>query len=120
MFGQTPQFTFSTQPTEEDPRERPLRPLDVPPHFELAFTARHGRLQDVILSGLPYAASDDAAGSSTADFDRATASALDGRLLYEIRDWRALLAEASPVPLDTARAEATGSWLNELFGVQCF
>jgi lipoate-protein ligase A len=23
IFGQTPQFTFSTHPTEEDPRERP-------------------------------------------------------------------------------------------------
>jgi lipoate-protein ligase A len=24
IFGQTPQFTFSTHPTEEDPRERPV------------------------------------------------------------------------------------------------
>lgn len=92
----------------------------MPPHFNLVFTARHGRLQDVVLSGLPYTATEDTAGSSTADFDRATAAALEGRLLYEIRDWRAVLAEASPVPLDTARAAATGSWLNELFGVQCY
>jgi lipoate---protein ligase len=120
LFGQTPQFTFSTQPTEEDPRERPLRPLDVPPHFDLVFTARHGRLQDVTLSGLPYITDNDTAGSSTSDFDKATATALEGRLLYEVRDWRAVLAEASPVPLKTARAAATGSWLNELFGVQYY
>ena len=28
-FGQTPKFTFSTRPTEEDPRERPALPFDV-------------------------------------------------------------------------------------------
>lgn len=82
------------------------------------FTARHGKLQEVVLSGLPYISEDDA--SSLADFDKATAEALEGRTLYEIRDWTTVLAEASPVPLDTARAAATGSWLNELFGVQCY
>ena len=29
MYGQTPKFTFSTRPTEEDPRERPALPFDV-------------------------------------------------------------------------------------------
>lgn len=28
-FGQTPKFTFSTRPTEEDPRERPALPFEV-------------------------------------------------------------------------------------------
>ncbi|ERS95874.1 hypothetical protein HMPREF1624_07951 [Sporothrix schenckii ATCC 58251] len=120
LFGQTPQFTFSTQATEDDRRERPLRPLDVPPHFDLAFTARHGRLQEVTITGLPYASGSDAAVSNSSDIEKATATALEDRLLYGIRDWRAVLGEASPVPLDTARASATGRWLNELFGVQCY
>ncbi|CAK7219325.1 hypothetical protein SCUCBS95973_003781 [Sporothrix curviconia] len=120
LFGQTPQFTFSTQPTEEDPRERPLRPLDVPPQFDLSFTARHGRLQEVGISGLPYDASEDVDNDCVADFDRATAAALEGRSLYEIRDWQAVLAEASPVSLDAARAASTGGWLNALFGVQSY
>ncbi|CAK7225004.1 hypothetical protein SBRCBS47491_005746 [Sporothrix bragantina] len=120
LFGQTPQFTFSTQPTEEDPRERPLRPLDVPPQFDLSFTARHGRLQEVVVSGLPYDASEDVDSDCATDFDRAAAAALEGRTLYEIRDWRAVLAEASPVSLDAAGIASTGGWLNELFGVQCY
>ncbi|CAK7197981.1 hypothetical protein SEUCBS139899_000635 [Sporothrix eucalyptigena] len=120
LFGQTPQFTFSTQPTEEDPRERPLRPLDVPPQFDLSFTARHGRLLDVALSGLPYDASENVGSDRAADFDQAAASKLEGRILYEIRDWRAVLAEASPIPLDTEAEASTGGWLNQLFGVQCY
>ena len=30
IYGQTPQFTFSTHPTEDDPRERPTRPEGLP------------------------------------------------------------------------------------------
>jgi lipoate-protein ligase A len=30
IFGQTPQFTFSTSPTEDDPRERPPSVNDLP------------------------------------------------------------------------------------------
>lgn len=29
VYGQTPRFTFSTRPTDEDPRERPALPFDV-------------------------------------------------------------------------------------------
>lgn len=32
VYGQTPRFTFSTYPTEEDPRERPALPFDVSLH----------------------------------------------------------------------------------------
>ena len=32
VYGQTPRFTFSTAPTEEDPRERPALPFDVSHH----------------------------------------------------------------------------------------
>lgn len=33
MYGQTPRFTFSTRPTDEDPRERPGLPFDVSVSF---------------------------------------------------------------------------------------
>ncbi|CAK7271456.1 hypothetical protein SEPCBS57363_004632, partial [Sporothrix epigloea] len=119
LFGQTPQFTFSTKPTEEDPRERPSRPSDVPPQFELSFTVRHGRLQDVSVSGLPYEVTVNEDSAYVADFDRAAAASLEERTLYEIIDWRTVLAEVSPVPLDSADAASTGDWLNEIFGVRC-
>ncbi|OAA57643.1 hydroxymethylglutaryl-lyase [Niveomyces insectorum RCEF 264] len=131
LFGQTPQFTFSTQPTADDPRPRPARPPDVPPAFQLTFTARHGRLQDVLVSGLPYdkagagsgsmdSNSAAAAGNNDAGQDRAVAAVLEGQLLYHIRDWQTALAAASLAPLDPPGAAAIGAWLDELFGVRCF
>lgn len=30
IYNQTPLFTFSTHPSEDDPRERPPLPLDLP------------------------------------------------------------------------------------------
>ncbi|CAK7263761.1 hypothetical protein SEPCBS119000_000650 [Sporothrix epigloea] len=119
LFGQTPQFSFSTKPSEEDPRERPSRPSDVPLDFELSFTARHGCLQDVVISGLPYDPTGMKDAARAAEFDRAAAASLHERILHEIVDWRAVLAEASPVPLDEAGAASIGRWLDEIFGVKC-
>lgn len=32
LYTQTPQFTFSTHPTQDDPRERPPLPANIPPY----------------------------------------------------------------------------------------
>ncbi|KAI1388598.1 uncharacterized protein F4822DRAFT_251166 [Hypoxylon trugodes] len=47
IYTQTPQFTFSTHPTEDDPRPRPPLPKDLPPDFRATFTVRHGQVTDV-------------------------------------------------------------------------
>ncbi|EFX06412.1 hydroxymethylglutaryl-lyase [Grosmannia clavigera kw1407] len=115
IYGQTPQFSFSTHPSDEDPRDRPPPPPTVPPSFRLAFTARHGRLHDVVLSGLPYLSPGD--DLTTAAADRSLAAALDGRPLYEIYNWQHVLAQASIQPLDAVAVAATGAWLDGLLGV---
>ncbi|XXG97420.1 hypothetical protein Hte_003721 [Hypoxylon texense] len=47
IFAQTPQFTFSTHPTDEDPRPRPPLPDDLPSDFRATMTVRHGQITEV-------------------------------------------------------------------------
>ncbi|KAI0181714.1 hypothetical protein GGR52DRAFT_525916 [Hypoxylon sp. FL1284] len=47
IYTQTPQFTFSTHPTEDDPRPRPPLPDSLPPDFRATMTMRHGQVTDV-------------------------------------------------------------------------
>ncbi|KAI1457937.1 hypothetical protein F4805DRAFT_160928 [Annulohypoxylon moriforme] len=47
IYTQTPQFTFSTHPTSEDPRPRPPLPGAVPPSLRATMTVRHGQITDV-------------------------------------------------------------------------
>lgn len=115
LYGQTPQFTFSTLPTDEDDRARPPRPPQVPPQFQLSFTARHGELQDVRIQGLPYNSADAQVTAAAADFTLGLT--LNGQHLHAISDWHRTLAEASLAPLDTSAAAAIGAWLDRLLCV---
>ncbi|KAI0385513.1 hypothetical protein F5Y04DRAFT_186991 [Hypomontagnella monticulosa] len=47
IYTQTPQFTFSTHPTNEDPRSRPPLPDNLPPDFHAVMTVRHGQITEV-------------------------------------------------------------------------
>ncbi|KAI1653640.1 hypothetical protein F4813DRAFT_246705 [Daldinia decipiens] len=76
IFTQTPQFTFSTHPTEDDPRPRPSLPDDLPPDFRAAMTVRHGQITEV--SGQDLAAS------------------LESAYLHQITDWRSKV-DSEPV-----------------------
>ncbi|OBT59314.1 hypothetical protein VE04_00254 [Pseudogymnoascus sp. 24MN13] len=92
IYLQTPQFTFSSHPTEEDPRERPLRPSYVPAAASVLFTARNGAITDAeIRNG-----------------EGERAEGLVGRKVHEIMDWREALG---------GRDDGVGKWLNGLFGV---
>ncbi len=75
----------------------------------MSFTARHGQLQDVSVTGLPWADDVDAVSQ-----EKAVDTALDGRSLHDIGDWRDALSEAAPVPLAN---QSVGRWLNHLFGL---
>ncbi|KAM3072477.1 hypothetical protein ACMFMG_009277 [Clarireedia jacksonii] len=46
IYTQTPQFTFSTQKTTEDRRNRPQLPEYLPADFTASFTARNGTIID--------------------------------------------------------------------------
>ncbi|KAK4121823.1 hypothetical protein N657DRAFT_599923, partial [Parathielavia appendiculata] len=107
IFGQTPLFTFSTHPTEDDPRERPGITHRLPEEFRAQFTVRHGEIQAADLAGLEYHYSVDDASQ-----DVVLSNALVEQRLYYIEDWRSALRQASPVPVDV---EGVGEWLNYMF-----
>lgn len=101
VYCQTPQFTFSTHPTETDPRER-QPPAGVLPTFKAEMTIRHGKITECSFRGLVYDREDTAVNEG-----------LLGRNLNEITDWRQTLAQLSPAWLPNT---ATGHWLNDVFG----
>ena len=76
----------------------------------MSFTVRHGKLQQVSVSGLLY--NDDLDSTSQ---DEALARALDGQELHHIKDWTSTFYQASPVTLTD---DAVGKWLNKLFGLE--
>ncbi|KAJ4421290.1 hypothetical protein N0V82_003800 [Gnomoniopsis sp. IMI 355080] len=92
IYNQTPQFTFSTHPSEEDPRDRPALPQGVPDDFRATITARHGEIHEAKVSGF-----DD--------------SLLQGQHIHRITDWRQVLGQENG-----AATQAIGSWFNYLFG----
>ncbi|KAK7732378.1 hypothetical protein SLS63_005056 [Diaporthe eres] len=93
IYNQTPLFTFSTHPSEDDPRERPSLPLDLPKDFRATITARHGQIQEAEMSG----------------FD---GSALQGQHLHTVNDWREILS-----PGGNGASQQVGQWFNHLFGI---
>ncbi|KAI1800704.1 hypothetical protein F4811DRAFT_556565 [Daldinia bambusicola] len=87
IYTQTPQFSFSTHPTEDDPRPRPSLPEDLPPDFRAAMTVRHGQITEISGKDLPE-------------------ESLKLAYLHHITDWRSMV-----------NSEPVGRWLNNLFGV---
>ncbi|KAK4235777.1 hypothetical protein C8A03DRAFT_36363 [Achaetomium macrosporum] len=110
IFGQTPQFTFSTHPTEDDPRERPRIEHSLPYGLQAHFTVRHGDIQSAAVSGLEYQDSVDEASQN-----EILSKALVNQHIHHIKDWRTTLKQASPSPVDVDDA---GEWLNHIFGIQ--
>ncbi|KAL2864621.1 putative lipoate--protein ligase [Aspergillus lucknowensis] len=49
-YTQTPQFTFSTYPIEEDPRERPALPSSLPPSARAFLRVKHGAIIESCIS----------------------------------------------------------------------
>ncbi|KAK7748182.1 hypothetical protein SLS53_001437 [Cytospora paraplurivora] len=93
IYNQTPQFTFSTHPSEDDPRERPPLPAGLPEDFRATIAVRHGQIVEADLSG----------------FD---GGSLQGQNLHTITDWRQVLNAGN-----SAAVEHVGRWFNDLFGI---
>ncbi|EJT76513.1 hypothetical protein GGTG_06432 [Gaeumannomyces tritici R3-111a-1] len=115
-FGQTTQFTFSTHPTEEDPRERPPLPSDVPANFRAGMTIRYGKIKNCDIAGIDSASSLSHDTSSGTEAMASLNNALVGLNLHEITDWRNTLARLSPA---SPAISSVGSWLNTIFGNSC-
>ncbi|KAL1838773.1 hypothetical protein VTJ49DRAFT_2235 [Mycothermus thermophilus] len=110
VFGQTPLFTFSTEPTEEDPRPRPDVGYKLREGFRAHLVARHGEIQSVNIRGFS-----GTEASATVDADTpALTSALVNQRLHHTTDWRRTLEEATRAPVDPN----VGEFLNEMFGIR--
>ncbi|KAI9934150.1 hypothetical protein ASPWEDRAFT_26168 [Aspergillus wentii DTO 134E9] len=85
-YTQTPQFTFSTFPIEEDPREREPLPSSLPPSTRVFLRLKHGAIieSQVSISSDPSVASEQAIQVH---------QALNGRKLHEIQipQWNKIL-----------------------------
>ncbi|KAI8282935.1 Lipoate-protein ligase A [Colletotrichum sp. SAR11_240] len=97
IYGQTPLFTFSTHPSEEDDRERP----ELPGKFKLSFESRHGLIQQFALEGL-----------SSAQPQTLSESMINSQI-WDIDDWTRRLRDGG---LDAGDASTVGPWLNSLLG----
>ncbi|RDW60350.1 putative lipoate--protein ligase [Aspergillus mulundensis] len=85
-YTQTPQFTFSTYPIEEDPRERPPLPPSLPPSTRVFLRFKHGAIIEscISTSDNPLIAAEQASRVHPA---------LNGRKLHELQlsNWTGLL-----------------------------
>ncbi|KAI1123525.1 hypothetical protein F5Y10DRAFT_280875 [Nemania abortiva] len=111
IYAQTPQFTFSSHPTADDPRPRPDLPTDLPASFfptspeldptsladvkapGLQMTVRHGQITEVTAPSM--------------NSSHNLAVSLKGLHLHHIDDWRTRVGSEN---------ESVGRWLNRLFG----
>ncbi|KAF6813539.1 lipoyltransferase and lipoate-protein ligase [Colletotrichum sojae] len=96
IYGQTPLFSFSTHPSEDDPRERP----ELPGKFNLSFEARHGLIQAFALEGF------------SADAQALSSYMLDKKL-WEMGDWAQHLRAGGPAGDE---ASLVGEWMNSVLG----
>ncbi|KAK4444047.1 hypothetical protein QBC34DRAFT_335905 [Podospora aff. communis PSN243] len=120
-FGQTPQFTFSTHPTEEDPRPRPPLPEDLPPNLRIHLDIRKGiiDLTSSSISGLRSDEGECAVRIGENDLYNVEEGKADKKTLYEIADWGMSLSNPldlqDPVLFNDTRK--VGDWLNKMFGI---
>ncbi|KAB8216169.1 hypothetical protein BDV33DRAFT_233717 [Aspergillus novoparasiticus] len=87
-YTQTPQFTFSTYPIEDDPRERPPLPSTLPPATRVFLRLKHGAIIESHIS-----TSRDASVAS--EQAARVHEALNGRKLHEITpvQWHEVLLD---------------------------
>ncbi|OJD11424.1 hypothetical protein AJ78_07807 [Emergomyces pasteurianus Ep9510] len=84
-YCQSPQFTFSTHPTEEDPRPRPPLPPNLPSSTRLFLRVKSGA---IISSQISTSADTEHADIQSEKIGQALAN----RKLHEISDWVSVLA----------------------------
>ncbi|KAF1991091.1 hypothetical protein K402DRAFT_409938 [Aulographum hederae CBS 113979] len=105
-YNQTPQFTFSLQPTADDQRERPaIESLHSGAQF--FFKARHGVITEASAS-FPKT---DGAGVITSELDF-----LKDRMVHEINGW-ANLKEKFDAHIGEDNSEQLAQWLDSTFTV---
>ncbi|KAI9761143.1 MAG: hypothetical protein M4579_001190 [Chaenotheca gracillima] len=108
IYTQTPQFTFSSHPSEDDDRPRPALPEDIPASSRFYLTVRSGAISSSHISI-------SANLSAKIEEARRLHDALKDRKLHEIEDWSKVL-QASGISHDPATLDAVGRWAQTLLG----
>ncbi|PSS27062.1 hypothetical protein M430DRAFT_14368 [Amorphotheca resinae ATCC 22711] len=107
IYSQTPQFTFSTHATEEDPRERPQLPGDLTDfQFRASFTVRNGSISK---------ASFGFGGTSPVKDVDGVDGGLINKKLQEIESWRGVLSNLA-LPGMRSTLGSAGTFMDTLFG----
>ncbi|KAM7206397.1 Biotin/lipoate A/B protein ligase [Naviculisporaceae sp. PSN 640] len=110
IYGQTPLFTFSTHPTEDDPRPRPPLPEGLPEDLQITFSARHGQIQEASISGL--------FSPSHAELHDQVVDELFKHKLHTITNWEDIIlppSVKSAAPEDHLAARNVARWLESIF-----
>ncbi|KAI9697040.1 MAG: Biotin/lipoate A/B protein ligase [Candelina mexicana] len=105
-YTQTPQFTFSSHPVEEDQRIKPNLPTEVPASTRVILKARSANITESQISL--------SADATLAEKEAASiAQILSHRKLHEIRNWNEIFQQSKL--LGGARGvSALANWLNTL------
>ncbi|KAF3491850.1 lipoyltransferase 1 [Arthroderma uncinatum] len=87
-YNQCPQFTFSTYPTEEDPRPRPEPSAAISPSTQAFLRVKSGQIieSNISISSDPEIAQHEA---------KCVHEILHNKRLHEISDWASVLSSAS-------------------------
>jgi lipoate-protein ligase A len=112
-YTQTPRFTFSTYPIEEDPRERPPLPSSLPSSTRAFLRLQHGAIVESHISVSPNE-------STASDQASRVHSALNGQKLHEITlaRWTELLKQGlgGTEGVDDALVKELARFLGGLLG----
>jgi len=108
-YAQSPQFIFSTHPTEEDPRPRPDLPFNLPPWTRVFLRVKSGA---IIESHISTAAE---IGAANIQAQRIHAT-LSNRKLHEISDWEDVLTLIGESD-SAADLRNVANWLNNRLGL---
>ncbi|KAJ5774554.1 hypothetical protein N7457_009450 [Penicillium paradoxum] len=112
-YTQTPRFTFSTYPIEEDPRERPPLPFSLPSSTRAFLRLQHGAIVESDISVSP----DESIASDQAS---SVHSLLNGQKLHEITEarWSEILKQGlgETEGVDDALVKELARFLSGLLG----
>ncbi|MCJ1258889.1 Biotin/lipoate A/B protein ligase [Lignoscripta atroalba] len=108
IYGQTPQFTLSTYPIEEDERPRPSLPPGIPASARAYVKARSGIITSTQLS---FSANQATASTEARKFD----DLLKGRSIHQIADFHELLQQVDGFD-HLEGSSSFSAWLNAMFG----
>ncbi|KAI9801406.1 MAG: hypothetical protein M1825_003385 [Sarcosagium campestre] len=108
IYLQTPQFSFSTYSHDEDPRQRPTLPVDLPHSTRVFLVVRSGK---VVSSKVSVSDDDRDANTEAVDIK----AALQDRSLHDVDDFESLL-QGLPCFEGSDSVVALARFLNQTFG----